>query len=63
MIQERKIKIEEEGEEEEGGGGGGREKRSGKRGRGKLTILSRSIRRTLEVEVLHHVPEHLVIVF
>ena len=27
MIQERKIKIEEEGEEEEGGGGGGGEKR------------------------------------
>jgi len=34
-----------------------------KRGRGKLTILLRSITRTLEVKVLHHVPEHLVIFF
>ena len=59
MIQDKKIKR--EGEEKEEGGGG--EKRKGKRGRGKFTISLRSIRRTLEVEVLHYVPERLVIFF
>jgi len=41
------------------------EKRRGKKskGRGKLTILLRSIRWTLEVKVLHQVPEHLVVFF
>jgi len=33
----------------------------GKRGRGKLTLALRSIRRTLEVKVLHHVPEYLIV--
>jgi len=49
----QKIKREEE-EEEEG------EKSIG---RGKLTILLRSIRWTLVVKVLHHVPEHLIVFF
>jgi len=33
------------------------------KGRGKLRILLRSMRGTLVVKVLHHVPEHLVVFF
>jgi len=40
-----------------------KKRREKSRGREKLTILLRSIRWTLEVKVLHHVPEHLIIVF
>ena len=53
MIQNQKRK-EKKKEKEEGG-------RVGKRGRGKLTISLRSIRRTLEVKVLHHHQYHLIV--
>jgi len=53
MIQNKKNKREEEEEEVE----------EEERGRGKLTILLSSIRRALEVEMLHHIPKHLIILF
>jgi len=65
MIQERKIKLEEEGveeeeeeeEEEEGW------KREEIKEEESSQFLLRSVRRTLKVEVLQHVLEHLVVFF
>ena len=59
MIQKLEKKREEGGrrrkEEDK------KKRREEKKGRGNLTILLRSERRTLEMKVLHHVPKHFVV--